>query len=117
MWELDSIKKRIDAALVDDVALPVDTQASRHELVAGETFTVDVNFLDKPATPVKWTVDKTSLALPEGWNAKLDDADARGSNYHFTVSIPAGAKPPSSPADAVLPFPPPLVTLALRMSV
>ena len=92
VWELDSIKKRIDAALVDVVALPVDTQASRHELVAGETFTVDVNFLDKPATPVKWTVDKTSLALPEGWNAKLDDADARGSNYHFTVSDPGGSK-------------------------
>jgi LmbE family N-acetylglucosaminyl deacetylase len=116
-WELDRIKERIDGALVDDVALPVDTQASRHELVARESFTVDVNFLDKPATPVKWTVDKSTLLLPEGWSATLDDADARGSNYHFTVAIPAGAKPPSSPADAVLPFPPPLVKVALRMSV
>jgi hypothetical protein len=117
LWELDRIHERIDTALADDVALPVDTQANRHELVAGETFTVDVNFLDKPAAPVKWTVDKSSLLLPEGWSAKLDDADARGSNYHFTVSIPPGAKPPSSPADAVLPFPPPLVKLALRMNV
>jgi hypothetical protein len=33
------------------------------------------------------------------------------------VSIPAGAQPPSSPDDAVLPFPQPLVKLALRMSV
>jgi len=117
LWELDRIHEKIDTALADDVALPVDTQANRHELVAGETFTVDVNFLDKPAAPVKWTVDKSSLLLPEGWSAKLDDADARGSNYHFTVSIPPGAKPPSSPADAVLPFPPPLVKLALRMNV
>ncbi len=117
LWELDQITKRIDAALVDDIALPVDTQANRHELVAGETFTVDVNFLDKAAAQVKWTVDKSSLVLPEGWSAKLDDADARGSNYHFTVSVPPEAKPPSSPADAVLPFPPPLVKLALRMSV
>jgi LmbE family N-acetylglucosaminyl deacetylase len=117
VWELDQITKRIDAALVDDVALPVDTQAGRHELVAGEDFKVDVNFLDKPATPAKWIVDRSSLHLPEGWTTKLDDADAQGRNYHFTVSIPAGAKPPSSPADAVLPFPPALVTLALRMSV
>jgi LmbE family N-acetylglucosaminyl deacetylase len=116
-WELDQITKRIDAALVDDVALPVDTQASRHELVAGEDFKVDVNFLDKPATPARWTVDQSSLRLPEGWAAKLDDADAQGRSYHFTVSVPAGAKPPSSPADAVLPFPPALVTLALRISV
>ncbi len=58
----------------------------------GRNFTVDVNFLDKPAAPVKWTVDKSSLLLPEGWSAKLDDADARGSNYHFTVSIPRGSE-------------------------
>ena len=116
-WELDQITRRIDAALADDVALPVDTQASRHDLVAGEDFKVDVNFLDKPATPAKWTVDKSSLRLPDGWSAKLDDADAQGRSYHFTVAVPAGAKPPHSPADAVLPFPPALVTLALRMSV
>src|ERR1700691_755491 len=115
LWELDRIKERIDAALDSDVALPVDTQASRHELVAGETFTVDVNFLDQPATPAKWTVNKSSLMLPEGWTATLDDAGGR--NYHFTVSIPARAKPPSSPDDAVLPFPQPLVKLALPMSV
>jgi LmbE family N-acetylglucosaminyl deacetylase len=116
-WELDQIAKRIDAALVNDIALPVDTQASRHELVAGEDFKVDVNFLDQPSTPAQWTVDKSSLRVPEGWGTKLDDADARGRSYHFTVSIPAGAKPPHSPEDAVLPFPPPLVTLELRMSV
>jgi LmbE family N-acetylglucosaminyl deacetylase len=117
IWELDQVAKRIDAALIDDVALPVDTEASRHELVAGENFNVDVNFLDQPATPAKWKVDKSSLKLPEGWSAKLDDADAQGKTYHFAVSVPAGAKPPRSPADAVLPFPPALVKLELRMSV
>ena len=117
LYELDQIARRIDAALAADVALPVDTQASRHELVGGEDFKVDVNFLDQPAVPFKWTVDKSSLHLPEGWTAKLDDADSQGRAYHFTVSVPAGAKPPHSPADAVIPFPPPLVSLALRMSV
>jgi LmbE family N-acetylglucosaminyl deacetylase len=117
VYELDQISKRIDAALVNDVALPVDTEASRHELVAGEDFAVDVNFLDEPATPAKWKVDASSLKVPEGWTSKLDDADAKGKTFHFTISVPAGAKPPSSPADAVLPFPPALVSLDLRMSV
>ncbi len=117
LWELDGVKQRIDTALANTIALPVDTQASRHELVAGETFTVDVNFLDKSAATVKWSVDKSSLVLPKGWSATLDEPKPGGKNYHFTVSIPAGATPPSSPADDVLPFPPPLVTLALRMNV
>jgi LmbE family N-acetylglucosaminyl deacetylase len=117
LWELQRIKQGIDAALADDVALPVDTQASRHELVAGESFTVDVNFLDKPATQVKLTVDSSSLVLPEGWSATLAEPKAGANSYRFIVSVPSGAKPPSSPADAVLPFPPPLVRLALHMGI
>ena len=86
-------REKIDAALADDVALPVDTQANRHELVAGETFTVNVNFLDKPAAPVKWTVDKSSLLLPQGWTREARRRRSqRRQSYHFTVSIPAGAQ-------------------------
>ncbi|HXQ26453.1 MAG TPA: PIG-L family deacetylase [Candidatus Acidoferrales bacterium] len=117
LWELDGVRARIDAALADDIALPIDTQADRHELVAGENFSVSVNFLDQPAVPVKWTVNQSSLLLPEGWTATLDDAKAGAASYRFHVAIPAGAKPPSSPGDAVLPFPPPLVKLALRVAV
>ncbi|HXT86361.1 MAG TPA: PIG-L family deacetylase, partial [Verrucomicrobiae bacterium] len=109
MWELDQLRDKIDKALAEDVALPVDIQASRHELVAGESFSVNVNFLDKPALPVEWTVDKSSLLLPQGWTATLDAAKDRSTSYHFNVTVPAGATAPSSPADAVLPFPPPLV--------
>jgi LmbE family N-acetylglucosaminyl deacetylase len=117
LWELDRVRERIDAALIDDIALPIDTQADRHELIAGENFAVSVNFLDQPAAPVKWTVDKSSLLLPEGWTATLDDAKAGSNSYRFTVAIPAGAKPPSSPGDAILPFPPPLVRLALHATI
>ena len=106
-----------ETRFADDIALPVDIQASRHELVAGEGFSVNVNFLDKPAVPVQWTVDKSSLLLPEGWTAKLDEPKPGGNSYHFNVSIPGAAKPPTSPADAVLPFPPPLVKLAVRVDV
>ena len=116
-WELEGVRERIDAALADDIALPIDTQADRHELVAGETFAVNVNFLDQPAAPVKWIVDKSSLIVPAAWSVTLDDAKAGASSYHFHVAIPVGLKPPSSPADAVLPFPPPLVKLALRATV
>jgi len=117
LWELDRVRERIDAALADDIALPVDRQADRHELVAGENFSVNVNFLDKPAVPVKWTVDKSSLLVPAGWTATLDEPKGGGTSYHFNVAVPAGAKAPSSPEDAILPFPPPLVRLALRVEV
>jgi len=117
VWELDQLKQRVDTALAADVALPVDTQADRHELVAGESFLVNVNFLDKPAAPVKWTVDQSSLQVPPQWTVALDNTKADSKSYQFRVAVPAGAKPPESSADAVLPFPPPLVRLALRLNV
>jgi LmbE family N-acetylglucosaminyl deacetylase len=113
--ELDQVKQRIDKALADDIALPVDTQADRHELVAGESFTVKVSFLDKSAVPVKWIVDQSSLEVPSGWTVTLDSAKSDSKTYQFELTVPAGAKPPTSPADAVLPFPTPLVRLALRL--
>ena len=117
VWELDRTREKIDAALADDIALPIDTQADRHELVAGENFMIKVNFLDQPAVPVKWTVDQSCLVLPEGWTATLDAPSGKSAAYQFHVAVPAGAKVPTAPADAVLPFPPPLVKLALRMDV
>jgi LmbE family N-acetylglucosaminyl deacetylase len=117
LWEIDRVRAKIDAALVYDVALPVDTQADRHEIVAGGNFSVNVNFLDQPAVQVKWAVDNSSLVMPKGWTAALDDTKPGSSGYHFSVSVPAGTTPPVSPSDAVLPFPPPLVKLALAMTV
>lgn len=117
LWALDREREKIDAALAEDIALPIDVQADRHELVAGESFSVNVNFLDQPAVPVKWTVDQSSLHVPEGWSVTLDEAKGGAPSYHFHVAIPAGAKPPTAPSDAILPFPPPLVKLAVRMNV
>ena len=117
VYELDRVRERIDAALTSTIALPIDTQADRHELVAGGTFSVDVRFLDRPAVPVKWAVDKSSLSVPAGWTVTLADAKAGSNSYRFTVAIPAGAAPPHSPSDDILPFPPPLVRLALRAAV
>ena len=115
--ELGGSQDRINAALADDVALPIDTQADRHELVAGESFSVNVNFLDQPAAPVKWTLDRESLLAPAGWIVTLDDAKSGSTSYVFHVTIPTGAQAPNAPGYAILPFPPPLVTLALHATV
>jgi LmbE family N-acetylglucosaminyl deacetylase len=117
IWELDQVREKIDRALADGIALSVETQANRHELVAGESFSVSVDFPEKSAVPVKWTVDKSSLLLPSGWSATLEEKKVESTNRQFDVSIPAGAKAPESPGDAILPFPPPLVRLALRVGV
>jgi LmbE family N-acetylglucosaminyl deacetylase len=117
LYEIDQLRDRIDHALAEDIALSVDVQADRHELVAGEDFGVDVRSYDKPAVQVKWTVDKASLQAPPGWTATLDESKAGSNSYHFKIAIPAGALPPSSPEDAVFPFPPPLVRVAIKLSV
>jgi LmbE family N-acetylglucosaminyl deacetylase len=115
--ELAGIQDRINSALIDDVALPIDVQADRHELVAGESFTVHVSFLDQPAVPFHWSVDQSSLLLPEGWTATLEGGNTDGKSYLFHVSIPAGATPPKAPVDAILPFPPPLVRVDVHATV
>lgn len=117
LWELDQIRDRINTALVEDVALPVNANADRHELVAGESFSVALNFPDKPAVPATWTVDNATLKLPRGWTPKLADAKEGSRSYHFDVAIPADAKVPSDPSYGVLPFPPPLVNVALKVKV
>ena len=96
-------------------------EADRHELVAGEEFSVDVSFLGKPAVPVKYTVDASSLLVPKGWNVTVEKGGADKAesekNYKFKVELPAGAKPPSSPGDVILPYPPPLVRIAPKMEI
>lgn len=114
LWELDHVRGKIDEALACDVALPVEAQADRHELVAGETFSVDVIIAGKPAGPLNWTLDRSSLILPTGWSATPAETEEGSDTHRFTVAIRAGACPPMSSEDAILPFPPPLVRLSLH---
>ncbi len=116
LWELDGVLKRINLALADDVAIPLNAQASRHELVAGENFSVDVSIAGTPAVPAKWTLNASSVVVPSGWCVTPEGASGADAGK-FTVAIPAGAKRALTPADAILPFPPPLVRLALRVEV
>src|ERR1700730_7041453 len=66
LWELERKTEEVDLALHDDIALPMIVEADRHELVAGEKFSVDVSCPGKPAVPVKYTVDASSLLVPKG---------------------------------------------------
>ena len=117
LWELDHVRAKIDEALACDVALPVEAQADRHELVAGETFSVDVIIPGKPAAPLKWALDQSSLVLPSGWSATPAETKEGSDTHRFTVTIPAGAIAPMSAEDAILPFSPPLVRLSLRAEI
>jgi LmbE family N-acetylglucosaminyl deacetylase len=114
LWELRNVREKIDAALADDIALPMIVESDRHELVAGENFSVEASFLGQPAVPVKWSLDASSLLVPEGWHVKLEDSKD-GRTYKLSVEIPAGALPPASPGDVILPYPPPLVRVAPKI--
>lgn len=116
-WEIARERAKIDAALQNDIAVPIGSQADRHELVAGEEVLVDVILAGKPAVPVKWTLDKSSIVVPTGWSAAPEPMKENNGTSRFAVAIPAGAKQTLTPADGVLPFPPALVRLELPVNV
>lgn len=113
LFELDRVCERIDRALADVVSLSIAVNADRHELVAGESFSVSVNFPDKPAVAdVKAPVESATIEAPAEWQVSARAKQQNGS-YRFTVSVPADAAPSLIPAAiAILPFPPPLARLA-----
>ncbi len=115
-WELAQIRQRIDFALEQDVALPVQTNAERHELVAGDSVAVNVGFAGDSAVPVTWKLNESSLVVPAGWTVAPEKSADAESGTRFRVSIPAGAKPDSRPGDVIQPFPPALISLALPVS-
>ena len=114
LWELDRVRERIDHALDEVVAPTIALNADRHELVAGEGFNVDLSFPDKPAAPVQWTVDADSLEVPRGWKVTVAETKPGSNTYKFAIAIPADATAPTSPGDAILPWPPPLAKLSLH---
>ena len=112
-WDLLCAKERIDAALVRAAALEIVARADRSEIVAGENFTVRVEFQRRAdALP---QVEKPQLVLPEGWSITKEEAD--GGAARFTVSVPKDAKPPADPNAWMYPWPVPLVKARVRATV
>jgi LmbE family N-acetylglucosaminyl deacetylase len=115
LWELDHEQKKIDNALAEAAALNVHAESDRSAIVAGESFSVNVNWEVRNDVGVQ--LAQPTLELPEGWTAapqaSHSENQAARSEVSFRVSVPAGATPPTSPQDAILPWHPPLVQAKL----
>jgi LmbE family N-acetylglucosaminyl deacetylase len=129
LFDLDRIHEKIDHALVEVVSPSIALNADRHEMVAGESFNVTANFADKPAVDVQAPIDSSSLEVPTGWTVGLaaPQQNGRGGQngpaqqnppHRFMVSVPAdAAAAPLTPAEAILPFPTPLVRFVLPVTL
>lgn len=129
LYDLDQVREKIDHALADVISLSIAVNADRHELVAGESFSVSVSFPDKPAVAFERAGDTAAsadtepsafanlwgmgLEVPPGWTASQESKKQQNGAYRFNVSVPTGGMAQSSPADAILPLPPPLVSVAM----
>ncbi len=116
-WELDHEREKIDRALAGAAALHIDARADKNELVAGESFKVDARWTLRTNAGV--TVNDAAVIAPRGWAVAGNSAPASGDHRQEatdTISVPTNAAAPSSPADAVLPWPPPLVRERLELT-
>jgi len=116
LFDLNEVHERIDHAMEKVVSPSIALNADRHELVAGENFSVTANFPDKPAVDVQAPIESSSLDVPKGW--AVSPAPRQNGPYRFNVAIPADATPPAvTPAQAILPFPTPLVRFVLPVTL
>ncbi|MFZ0639565.1 MAG: PIG-L family deacetylase [Candidatus Acidiferrales bacterium] len=111
LWALQQEQGRIDVALAEAAALHLNAESDQSTLVAGESFSVHVNWEKRPDVTAE--LDPPSLQVPPGWTATPETpkpgTEASATASSFNVQVPAGATPPSSPQDAILPWPLPLV--------
>ncbi len=116
LFDLNQVHERIDHALTEVISPSIALNADRHELVAGENFAVTASFPDKPAVEVQAPIESSSLDVPKGWT--VSPAPRQNGPYRFNVAIPADAvAPPLTPAQAILPFPTPLVRFVLPVTL
>ena len=113
-FDLQAALGRIEAALSDSIAFNAQARADRRDLVAGESFSVVANAAARPEFPIG--LAEPALAVPSGWRIGKQEPSAQGGTK-LEVSIPPNAQPPVTPADAVLPWPPPLVEARYKISV
>jgi LmbE family N-acetylglucosaminyl deacetylase len=111
LWNLEQERQKIDYAVAEAAALHLHAEADQSALVAGESFSVRVNWEKRNDVAVQ--LDQPSLQVPSGWTAAPETpkpgSEASATASSFNVQVPAGATPPTSPQDAILPWPAPLV--------
>jgi LmbE family N-acetylglucosaminyl deacetylase len=113
LYDLVCAREKIDAAIAQVLDLRIEARADRSELVAGESFSVHLESIERPG--IAGETAKPALLLPSGWSVAKQEPDENG--VRVTVAIPDGAVVPHSPQDAVLPWPPPLVQAESRATV
>lgn len=115
LWRLQRQRKKIDAALAEAAALHLTADSKRSALVAGESFSVHVNWDARPGVGIE--LGQPLLAIPAGWSATPEKPDTNTevstTEMSFRVAIPPGATRPASPQDAILPWPAPLVEVRM----
>jgi LmbE family N-acetylglucosaminyl deacetylase len=106
---------RIRRALALATGLRLEAEADRGELVAGERFTVRVNWQHRTDAPLQ--LGEAELRLPAGWQMVEKVADAERGGVRFTLQIPPDAKPPQRPDDWMHPWPAALVRARITATV
>ena len=117
-------RQKINAALILAAGLRLDVLADRSDLVAGETFTVQVQPHHREGLAGEFK--QPTLTLPPKWSIVKEEPESGGS-IRFTIAAPQGAQTPRDAADwllwthrgassvsgaatkALLPEPPPLI--------
>ena len=118
LWALDEERQRVDAALVAAAALHLDALADQGALVAGESFPVHLSW--EKRSDVNVELDQPSLDVPSGWKEVPQTpkpGSGAASEMSMTVQIPPDATSPTSPQDAILPWPAPLVSARITGTV
>jgi hypothetical protein len=87
----------------------LDAIADRGEIVTGETFTVRVDSHHRGE--IAGDFKKRVVLLPPDWNVTKEEAETSGS-VRFTISAGQNPQRTATSATAVLPEPPPLVTIS-----
>ena len=112
--ELRRARAKIDSALELAEAVRLEARADRNELVAGETFGVQVERRMR-LVGSSGGIGRPELVLPAGWQVTQQEIGPDGAR--FTVAIPPGAKPPASPDDAIEPWPVPPVRVRMQIRI
>jgi len=111
LWRLNIQREKINAALAAAAALHLNAKSDGGALVAGEDFSVRVNWEARSNVGVE--LNQPTLEMPKGWSATREKPQgsrgASATEASFRVAIPNGATRPPSPEDSILPWHAPLV--------
>jgi len=112
-YELSQASSRIDHALVLATGLRLEASAERAEVVAGQSFTVRVEWRHRAGLPLK--LERPRLHAPKGWTVAEEQAE--GASARFRITVPPDASWPQTPDGWMLPWPLPLVAASLQGSL